>query len=108
MQPGGRFDQLHSAVGQQRACPRQAAAHTPGTPALLLLCRRNTDHAAARVRQACLKSLKALRLDYLDLYLIHWPVTGSVGPEVKPSIQETWQVGVAMTLQQASVGAEWQ
>ncbi|PRW56478.1 aldo-keto reductase family 4 member C9-like [Chlorella sorokiniana] len=51
----------------------------------------NTDHSAARVRQACLKSLKALKLDYLDLYLIHWPVTGNVGPEVKPSISETWQ-----------------
>lgn len=114
---------------------------------------RNTDHSAARVRQACLKSLKAsraqqgacrlhaahtvlcrracrparcthaapagacrpagsplrrtpahahpsgacllqaLKLDYLDLYLIHWPVTGNVGPEVKPAIRETWQVG---------------
>ncbi|KAL4443567.1 hypothetical protein ABPG75_011304 [Micractinium tetrahymenae] len=51
----------------------------------------NTNHAAARVRQACLRSLKALRLDYLDLYMIHWPVTGNIGPEVKPSIQETWQ-----------------
>lgn len=27
------------------------------------------------------------------MYLIHWPVTGNVGPEVKPSIKETWQVG---------------
>lgn len=51
----------------------------------------NTNHAAARVRQACVRSLKALRLDYLDLYLIHWPVTGNVGPEVTPSIRETWQ-----------------
>ena len=53
---------------------------------------RNPDHSAARVRSACQKSLAALRLDYLDLYLIHWPVTGSVGPELKPSTRETWQV----------------
>lgn len=38
-------------------------------------------------------SVQALKLDYLDLYLIHWPVTGNAGPEVKPSIRETWQVG---------------
>lgn len=28
---------------------------------------------------------------YLDLYLIHWPVTGSVGPEVHPSLADTWR-----------------
>ena len=81
-------------------------AHHQPSFSSLLLCRRNTDHAAARVRQACLKSLKALRLDYLHLYLIHWPVTGSVGPEVKPSIQETWQVGAAVALH--AVDNVWQ
>jgi hypothetical protein len=30
----------------------------------------NNDHAPDRVRAACLRSLKALRLDYLDLYLV--------------------------------------
>lgn len=57
---------------------------------------RNTDHSAARVAAACLKSLAALRLSYLDLYLIHWPVTGNVGPEVLPSIRETWQAMEAL------------
>lgn len=30
----------------------------------------NNDHSAERVRAACLRSLKALRLDYLDLYMV--------------------------------------
>lgn len=38
--------------------------------------------------------VQALRCQYLDLYLIHWPVTGNVGPEVKPSIRETWQASM--------------
>jgi len=32
-----------------------------------------------------------LKLEYLDLYLIHWPVTGNTGDEVKPSLEETWR-----------------
>ena len=48
------------------------------------------DHAAARVEIAVRKSLAALQLDYLDLYLIHWPVTGNRGADVQPSLLETW------------------
>jgi alcohol dehydrogenase (NADP+) len=51
----------------------------------------NTDHTASRVRQACESSLKSLKVDYLDLYLIHWPVTGNVGSDVRPSVRETWE-----------------
>ena len=59
----------------------------------LFICSKvwNIDHSALNVRKACINSLKALKLDYLDLYLIHWPVTGNVGEQVQPSIQETWQ-----------------
>ena len=52
----------------------------------------NTDHAPDRVEAALKKSLKLLRLDYLDLYLMHWPVTGNKGSDVvSPSILDTWK-----------------
>ncbi len=34
----------------------------------------NTYHAAEHVRPACERSLNDLRIDYLDLYLIHFPI----------------------------------
>ncbi len=34
----------------------------------------NTEHRLERVQPALEKALKDLQLDYLDLYLVHWPV----------------------------------
>lgn len=35
----------------------------------------NSDHAASAVHSALDASLAKLKLDYLDLYLIHWYVS---------------------------------
>jgi alcohol dehydrogenase (NADP+) len=42
----------------------------------------NDSHAPKRVRRALEASLRRLQLDYLDLYLIHWPVALKHGTEL--------------------------
>lgn len=36
----------------------------------------NSDHGYDAAKRAAAESLRRLRLDYIDLYLIHWPVPG--------------------------------
>lgn len=44
----------------------------------------NEDHGTAAARRACERSLRELGFEYVDLYLIHWPV-----PELR---RESWRV----------------
>ncbi|CAL1266833.1 unnamed protein product [Larinioides sclopetarius] len=44
----------------------------------------STYHRRAKVLECCNLSLKALGLDYLDLYLVHWPISYKEGSELHP------------------------
>jgi len=60
----------------------------------------NSMHAASDVEVACKESLTKLGLDFLDLYLIHWPVSLKKGHAFPPKadevtdvpVEETWRV----------------
>jgi diketogulonate reductase-like aldo/keto reductase len=51
----------------------------------------NTEHGYDKTIKAFNKTLSDLKLDYLDLYLIHWPHPSSEGDQYVTSLQETWR-----------------
>lgn len=51
----------------------------------------NTNRGYEAVQEACRKSLRKLKTDYLDMYLIHWPASMKLHPDWTRINAETWR-----------------
>ena len=51
----------------------------------------NTNRGYEQVQEACKRSLKKLKTDYLDLYLIHWPASTKLYPDWERINADTWR-----------------
>ncbi len=65
----------------RKIVPTQLSLNSP-TPPTHTLPHRNTDHAKEDVLPACKASLEKLKVEYLDLYLVHWPIQFRKGSEL--------------------------
>ena len=50
----------------------------------------NTFHAPEDVEKGCQETLTALGLDYLDLYLMHWPLAFKPGKSQHKEVEDFW------------------
>lgn len=51
----------------------------------------NTSRGYEEVQEACKRSLKKLKTDYLDIYLIHWPASKKLYPDWAEINADTWR-----------------
>jgi diketogulonate reductase-like aldo/keto reductase len=61
---------------------------------------RNDDQGYESTLKACEESLRTLKMDYIDLYLVHWPVTGLRAKTWEAFIKlyeqgKCWAIGVS-------------
>ncbi len=64
----------------------------------------NTCRGYEEVQVACKNSLRKLKTDYLDIYLIHWPASPRLHPDWETINGETWR-GMEKLLEQGLVRA---
>lgn len=64
----------------------------------------NTNRGYDPVQEACRRSLKKLKTDYLDLYLMHWPASRALYPNWADINAETW-AGMEALLREGLVRA---
>ena len=65
----------------------------------------NTYHRKEHVRDACLKSMADLGVDYLDLYLVHFPIALKFVP-IETRYPPGWNYGEAPGMEEDSVSYE--
>ena len=72
----------------------------------IVLCDKvwNAFRGYEEVQMACRNSLKKLKTDYLDIYLIHWPAAPRLHPDWESINAETWR-GMERLLQEGLVRA---
>lgn len=73
----------------------------------ILLC-RNGDHTPEDIIPACELTLKNLQLEYLDLYLMHWPLAQKKGVPLAELTEEERvgydEEGIAITWKVRRIG----
>ncbi|OCB23612.1 2,5-didehydrogluconate reductase A [Mycobacterium malmoense] len=75
LEMGCRLIDTASAYGNEAAVGRAiAASGIPRAELFVTTKLATSDHGFLRSMEACKESLERLGLDYVDLYLIHWPV----------------------------------
>ena len=63
------------------------AAHSPPAHSLFAA----LEYRPLAGEEACRKSLSELGLEFIDLYIMHWPIAGNKGPTVEPPLEQTWR-----------------
>ena len=89
---GYRLIDTATAYGNEIALSKALALHQIPREELFISDKVwNTSRGFEAVQEACKTSLKKLKTDYLDLYLIHWPASMALYPDWAEINAETWR-----------------
>lgn len=89
---GYRLIDTAAAYSNEIALAKAIAAHEIPREELILSDKVwNTSRGYEAVQEACKKSLKKLKTEYLDCYLIHWPASMKLYPNWEEINADTWR-----------------